>query len=97
MIEQIEILGLFATLLSTIATMPQAIKIIRSGNADDVSLETYIILTISYFVWGYYGYHTGAESLVFASMITSVTSTIIVYMKLKLMFYKNSIRKYELQ
>lgn len=89
MIDSIEMLGLFATALSSIASIPQVYRILKTRNADSVSTETYLILTLSYIAWGVYGYQTGAVSLVLASCITLITSAMILGLKLKLWIERN--------
>ena len=99
MIDSIELLGFFATFLSSIASVPQAVRIIRTKDADAVSTQTYVILSISYISWMIYAYHTDALPLFAASLIMLITAMLILGLKFdfwikrrypKFMLYSNT-------
>ena len=81
MFEPIEILGLFATALSCMASIPQTIKIVQTKDAGSVSTETYLILIISYISWGIYAYHTSSLSLLVASTLTLISASTVLIAK----------------
>jgi len=89
MFESVELLGFFATILSSIATMPQAYRILKTKDADAVSTETYILLTTSYIAWLLYAYHTAALSLFIASFTMLVTAILILGLKLNIWVERN--------
>ncbi len=88
MFEHIEIIGFFATLLSCVASVPQAVKIIKTKDASAVSTETYLILIASYMSWATYAYYTGSISLLVASLLTLATSSTVL--ALKFLFWKRA-------
>ncbi|HEV2339554.1 MAG TPA: PQ-loop domain-containing transporter [Patescibacteria group bacterium] len=47
----VEIVGIFATLFSMIAFIPQAIQTWRTKRTKDISLTSYLILSCSAFLW----------------------------------------------
>lgn len=81
MLDSIEILGLFATALSCIATIPQIIKIIKTKDAKSISSETYMILIASYFAWGAYGVFTSSISLTVSCFIMLPTGVLVLVLK----------------
>ena len=55
MITNIELIGLTADILTTIAFVPQVIKVITSKKTNNLSLTTYVIFTIGVGLWLVYG------------------------------------------
>jgi MtN3 and saliva related transmembrane protein len=82
-IASIELLGLFAGLLSTLASAPQAFKIIRTRQARDVSLTTYLMAFSGAVLWGVYGWTQQAPSIIFWNVVAIALFTAIIWLKLR--------------
>ena len=65
MINDIEFIGLTAAILTTIAFVPQVIKVIRSKKTNNLSLTTYVIFTIGVGLWLVYGLFKNSISMIF--------------------------------
>ncbi len=51
----ISTIGLIAGLFTTLAFLPQVIKVIKTKHTKDISLAMYIIFTCGVLFWGTYG------------------------------------------
>jgi len=79
----ITVLGLFAGTLTTIAFIPQLVKIWRSKSAKDISLNTLIIFNLGVFLWLIYGIYLQAIPIILANGLTLVFNLIIVWLKIR--------------
>ena len=79
MINNIELIGLTAAILTTIAFVPQVIKVIRSKKTNNLSLTTYVIFTIGVGLWLVYGLFKKSISMILGNGITLVLSSLILY------------------
>lgn len=79
----ITLLGLVAGTLTTIAFLPQLVKIWRSKSAKDISLNTLIIFNLGVFLWLIYGIYLQAVPIILANGLTLVFNSIIVWLKIK--------------
>tara|TARA_B100000989_G_scaffold289588_1_gene261649 strand:- start:74 stop:343 length:270 start_codon:yes stop_codon:yes gene_type:complete len=74
----IEIVGMFAALLTTLAFIPQVLKVIKLKKTDGLSLTTYIIFTLGVALWLVYGFFKNSISMVLGNGITLILSMIIL-------------------
>jgi len=81
--DPITILGLVAGLLSTLAGLPQIIKIWRTKKTHDISLGMYIILSAGIFLWIVYGIIIKDIPIVVANFVGLVLVLSILVLKLK--------------
>jgi MtN3 and saliva related transmembrane protein len=54
-VSLIELMGLTASIMTTINSLPQIIKIIKTKSVDDISLTAIIILVVGLGLWTWYG------------------------------------------
>jgi MtN3 and saliva related transmembrane protein len=79
MIKHIEIIGIVAGILTTIAHIPQCYTLYKSTNIEhDVSLWTYIILFVGLVLWLTYGYKLGLPSVIGSNFVSLVLTVIII-------------------
>ena len=76
-------LGYAAGFLTTIAFIPQAVKIWKTRSADDVSLPTFIAFTIGVALWLAYGLVVKEPPMILWNGVTLVFAAAILVMKLK--------------
>jgi len=81
--NSITILGLAASLLTTSAFLPQAIKTIKTKNTKDISLAMYAIFSCGVLLWLIYGIFIKDIPVIAANAITLVFALIILSYKLK--------------
>lgn len=77
------IIGSVAAFFTTIAYIPQAIKVHKTKHTRDLSIWMLGILTSGIFLWTLYGFFMRDRILIFANGISCVISTYILLMKVK--------------
>jgi MtN3 and saliva related transmembrane protein len=79
----ITILGLVAGTLTTLAFLPQLLKIWQTKSAKDISFNTLIFFNIGIFLWLIYGIYLNALPIILANLFTLIFNMIIVWLKIK--------------
>lgn len=85
--EVSELIGFMAGACSTLAFMPQVIKVWRTKSTGDISLWMYVVLCTGVALWCLYGALIGSPSVVITNLFILSLSLIILFMKLQ--FEKN--------
>lgn len=80
----IEMIGYVAAVLTTVAFVPQVLKIIQSKSAKDVSLLMYTVLFTGVLLWFIYGILLHSFPLILANGVTMGLITIIIALKIRL-------------
>ena len=75
--------GFFAALCTTIAFLPQAIKVYKTKSTKDISLLMFLIFTIGVFSWLIYGLIINDYPVILANAITLILSLFILLYKIK--------------
>ena len=83
MMEPVNIVGYAAGALTTIAFVPQVIKIWKSKRASDISMGTFAIFSFGVTMWLLYGIQLGAVPIVLANGATLLLSLSILFFKIK--------------
>jgi len=83
MMSSITIFGMIAGTLTTLAFLPQVIKTWKLKETKDISLWTYLILSIGLFFWMTYGIMLKDFPLIAANSISFFLSCIILFFKIK--------------
>lgn len=78
-----DILGYCAAVLSTVSFVPQVIKVVRSGETEDLSLGMFVCTALALTMWCAYGIWTGAVPLAVANGLTALLATVILAVKLR--------------
>ena len=79
----IRYIGFFAAFCTTIAFLPQAIKVFKSKSTKDISLYMFLIFTIGVFSWLIYGFIINDMPVILANAVTLVLSFFILIYKIK--------------
>lgn len=82
-LDRIEYLGLVASLLTTFAFLPQAVKTWRTRSADDFSLPTLLMLVVGVALWTIYGVMRAAPSIWLGNGIILGSAGFILSVKLR--------------
>jgi MtN3 and saliva related transmembrane protein len=77
-------LGYAAATCTTVAFVPQVVRILRTRSARDISLSTFTIMTLGVLLWLIYGLIIHDRPLVVANGTTFVLSLAILVMKLRM-------------
>ena len=76
-------IGLIAGTLTTVAFLPQVLKIWKSRSVADISLGMYLVFSTGVLLWVVYGFSIGSLPVVLANGITLVLSLVIVVFKIR--------------
>jgi MtN3 and saliva related transmembrane protein len=79
----IDVIGSVAAFLTTVAFVPQVVKIWRSRSAKDISLPMDVVFTLGVAMWLVYGLLLGAMPIIIANCVTLVLAMSVVVMKLR--------------
>ena len=77
----IELVGSLAAFLTTIAFVPQVLKIWRSKSARDISLPMYLSFTAGVALWLVYGVMIASTPIVVANIVTLCLALAVIVMK----------------
>ena len=79
----VKYIGFFAAFCTTIAFVPQAIKVYKSKSTKDISLYMFLIFTIGVLSWLIYGFIIFDLPIILANAVTLILSLFILIYKLK--------------
>ncbi|MGE0372742.1 MAG: SemiSWEET family sugar transporter [Gammaproteobacteria bacterium] len=85
----VELIGTLAGVLTTIAFVPQVVKIWRSGTAEDISLFTFSLYSAGLLFWVVYGVALRSLPLAVANGVTLVLALSVLALKLRHMRRKS--------
>jgi MtN3 and saliva related transmembrane protein len=80
--DYIKVLGLLAAFFTTIANVPQAIKVIRTRSTKSLSAPTYGMLFTGMVLWVIYGVIRNDLPIILANAIAGALCGIILIIKL---------------
>jgi MtN3 and saliva related transmembrane protein len=83
MIDNYEIVGLLAALLTTASFVPQVYKTWKSKSVDSLSLTMYLVFFVGIVLWLIYGIHLNSLSMIIANSITAVLALLLIIFKLR--------------
>lgn len=76
-------IGFVAALLTTVAFLPQALKVWQTRSAKDVSLGMYLLFTFGVALWLIYGVLLNSWPIIVSNVVTLVLAGIVLAMKLR--------------
>ena len=77
------IIGYFAGAITTIAFVPQVIKIWKTKSTKDISLIMFVAFCLGVFLWMIYGIILHSNPVIIANSIGFVLGIIIIILKIK--------------
>ena len=80
----VTLLGYAAATCTTVALVPQVVRIWRTRSTRDISLGMFVVMTAGVLMWLVYGLLIGDRPLVLANGVTFVLSLTILMMKLRM-------------
>lgn len=78
-----EIIGYFAAFLTTVAYIPQTVKVLRSKSTQSLSLGMFSLIFCGITLWLVYGFLISDWPLIWANGITLVLAGTILWMKIR--------------
>ncbi len=79
----VEIIGMLAAVLGTIAWFPQVIKIVRTKDTKSLSLPTSILIFITVALWLIYGIAIASWPIIIANIASVTLLGLIILYKIK--------------
>jgi MtN3 and saliva related transmembrane protein len=79
----VEILGFAAAFCTTVAFVPQLVRVVRLRSARDISLPTFLMFSLGVLLWLLYGVYTGSRPVIASNAVTLVLSVSILILKLR--------------
>ena len=83
----VDIIGFTAATCTTVAFVPQAIKVFRSGDTESLSVLMYTTFTIGVALWLYYGLLREDAAIIVANIITFCLAFSILIIKIRNDFF----------
>lgn len=77
----IQIIGLSAAVLTTLANIPQTYKIIKTKSTKDISIATYSMLIVGFILWVVYGVVREDYPVIIANGISVLICSTILFLK----------------
>jgi MtN3 and saliva related transmembrane protein len=77
-------IGYLCAALTTIAFIPQAIKVYKTKQTEDISLGMMSLMTAGVGLWVVYGFLLNAIPVIVANVLTFILSLYILIMKIKI-------------
>ena len=81
--HSVELIGSLAAVITTLAWLPQILKILRERSARDISLAATAALASGVFLWVIYGVAIGSMPVIVANSATLVFILGIVALKVR--------------
>ncbi|MDR2351444.1 MAG: hypothetical protein LBD56_02040 [Endomicrobium sp.] len=81
--EHLEWLGFTAGFFSTIAFIPQVYKTYKTKSAENISIQTFIIYTISAILWTTYGFLFSNPAIYITNIVMLIISNTQIVLKIK--------------
>ena len=78
-----DLVGGVAATLTTIAFLPQAIRVIRTGDTTAISLWMYALFVTGLCFWEAYGWMIGSVPVIASNIVTIILALIILTQKIK--------------
>lgn len=82
-IDNIEIIGIIAAILTTASFLPQVYKTWKTKDVSSLSLPMWLIFFVGILFWLIYGILEKSLSMVLANSITVMSSFLMLYFKIK--------------
>lgn len=76
------IIGYLAAFCTTVAFVPQAIKVYKTRKTDDISFGMFLLMCIGVALWDVYGFIIGSIPVIIANSVTLLLAIYIFTMKI---------------
>ena len=81
--DSITFLGFVAGTLTTVAFLPQLVKVWKSRSTKDISLLMYLVICTGLLLWLIFGLCIGSLPVIAANAVTLLIATVILILKIK--------------
>ncbi len=81
--DQVVFIGYLAATLTTVAFLPQLIKVWKNRSAKDVSYAMLLIFSLGVLCWLIYGFLISSLPIIVANSLTLILNLLILVLKVK--------------
>ncbi len=82
----VEGMGFAAAFCTTVAFVPQLMRVVQLRSAKEISLPTFLLFSVGVAMWLVYGIWTGSKPVIASNAVTLVLSVSILVLKLRFDF-----------
>ena len=79
----VDLIGFTAAFCTTMAFVPQLMRVVKLRSARDISLGTFLLFSTGVALWLVYGIYSGSRPVIASNAITLLLSLSILYLKVK--------------
>ena len=73
-----EVIGFVAAFLTTIAFIPQVLKVLKTKSVEGLSLSTYLLYILGVFLWFIHGVNLESLSMIIGNFVSIILTLIIL-------------------
>jgi MtN3 and saliva related transmembrane protein len=91
--QAVDNIGFVAALCTTMAFVPQLVRVLKLRSAREISLGTFLLFSIGVFLWLLYGICSGSKPVIASNAATLGLSLSLLYLKMR---YRSASQEEEL-
>jgi MtN3 and saliva related transmembrane protein len=76
-------IGFAAGATTTLAFLPQVLKVWRSRSVQDISLGMYLVITVGLALWVWYGFRTGSVPVMVGNGLILLQTILVLVAKIQ--------------
>ena len=76
-------IGFAAGALTTLAFLPQVLKVWRSKSVQDISLGMYLVITVGVALWIWYGFQVGSAPVMVGNALVLIQAILVLVAKIR--------------
>lgn len=81
--HMVEDIGFAAAFCTTVAFVPQLLRVIKLRSARDISLGTFLLFSVGVLLWLLYGLYIDSKPVIASNMVTLGLSVSILILKIR--------------
>ena len=81
--SSVELVGFMAAFCTTVAFVPQLVRVMRLRSAREISTPTFLLFSVGVLLWLIYGLRIGSNPVIFSNSCTLILSLSILLIKLR--------------
>ena len=79
----VEVVGLLGAMFTTLAFVPQVVKIWKNRSSEGISLSMYVCMLVGISIWLAYGILIDSIAVIVANILSGILQVVIIFLTLK--------------
>jgi|TARA_B110000483_G_scaffold237783_1_gene313204 MtN3 and saliva related transmembrane protein len=79
----VEVVGLVGAMFTTLAFVPQVVKIWKNRSSEGISLSMYVCMLVGISIWLAYGILIDSIAVIVANILSGILQVVIIFLTLK--------------